>query len=137
MAAAVVLIAAGPWLVPLLYGAEFEVERLLFVGLAAFLFAGGWRQVNRYLLIGLGLLPRTALPILLGLAVGLALGVAGLAAWGLFALFWGMALGTLLIPGMQLPFLVWSKLREIEEAGTGGPTSLRQQPLSSEGAANG
>ena len=114
--ASVFLIAAGPWLVQTVYGAEFEVGRLLFVGHACFLFANGWRQVNRYLLIGMGSLPLTVIPILAGLAVGLVMGVVGLVWAGLGAMFAGMALGTFCISGPQLHRLVHAKIKESKPA---------------------
>ncbi|MDF1816080.1 MAG: ATP-grasp fold amidoligase family protein, partial [Verrucomicrobiales bacterium] len=108
--AGVTLIGLGPWLIPLLYGSEFAPDRLLFVGHAVFLFAIGWRHVNRYLSIGLGLLPRTVVPILAGLAIGFILGIIGLKSQGLWALYLGLGLGTMLIPGLVLPAMVWNKI---------------------------
>ncbi len=122
--AAIVLITAGPWLVLRIYGDEFVVGRFLFIGHACFLLAIGWRRVNRYLLIGLGLLPQTVFPILLGLAVGLAMGVAGMMQWGLGALFAGMGLGTLLFSGLKLQFLVRERLQNI-----GTPSSVQTPDL--------
>jgi len=104
--AAVGLIGLGPWILPKLYGEEFAASRLLFVCHAIFLAAIGWREVNRYLAIGLGLLPKAVLPILSGLFVGLLLGTLGLSEWGLPALFVGLAVGTGLIPGWKLPLLI-------------------------------
>ena len=108
--AAVGLIGLGPWIVPKLYGPEFTVSRIVFAGHTAFLLAIGWRHVNRYLAIGLGLIGQTVKPILGGVAVGMALGFAGLLAYGLPALFFGLAAGVLVIPGITLPSLVWKKL---------------------------
>lgn len=110
LTASIALIAAGPWLIPLLYGGDFRVGRLLLVCHSLLMLAMGWRLVNRYILIGLGLLPKTVVPILSGLAVGLVIGVSGLSKWGLWALLAGMAAGTLLIPGIFLPRLVWKEL---------------------------
>lgn len=114
-ATAALLVVAGPWVIPLIYGSEFEADRLLFAGHACFLLAIGWRRVNLYLLIGLGLLRRAVAPILTGLAIGLTIGTVGLHQWGLPALFAGMAIGTLFVPGVLLPQLVRSALLTSEE----------------------
>lgn len=112
--ASLVLTVFGPWLIPLLYGGEFALNRLLLACHSLLLLATGWRLVNRYILIGLGDLPKTVAPILAGLALGLGLGMAGLATWGLWALLAGMAVATLLIPGVSLPRLVWKRLEGLE-----------------------
>jgi len=127
--AALVLITAGPWLVFRIYGDEFVVDRFLFVGHACFLLAIGWRRVNRYLLIGLGLLPQTVIPILLGLAVGLAMGIAGMTQWGLGALFAGMGFGTLLIAGVKLQFLVKMKLNALGQPTPDQAPELQTPPI--------
>jgi O-antigen/teichoic acid export membrane protein len=116
--ASVALTVVGPWLIPFLYGKEFALNRLLLACHSLLLLATGWRLVNRYILIGLGDLPKTVVPILAGLAVGLVLGVAGLANWGLWALLAGMAAATLLIPGVSLPRLVWKRLKGMESGRT-------------------
>ncbi len=108
--AGITLIGFGPSLLPLVYGDEFSPPRILFIGHAVFLFALGWRHVNRYLAIGLGLLSKTVAPILIGLAIGLALGIFGLKTYGLWALYLGLAIGTILVPGIILPRLVWREL---------------------------
>lgn len=104
--AAIGLIGLGPWILPKVYGEEFSASRVLFVCHAIFLAAVGWREVNRYLAIGLGLLPKAVMPILSGLFLGLLLGTLGLREWGLPALYVGMAIGTALIPGWKLPRLI-------------------------------
>ncbi|NNE90832.1 MAG: lipopolysaccharide biosynthesis protein [Verrucomicrobiales bacterium] len=117
--AAIGLISIGPWILPKLYGEEFVATRLLFVCHAIFLALIGWREVNRYLSIGLGLLPKAVLPILSGLLVGLLIGVIGLKEWGLAALFIGLALGNF-IPGFLLPRLVRA---EFNRASAPAPTA--------------
>lgn len=133
--AAVVLITVGPWLVHRLYGDEFTVGRMVFAGHAVFLFAIGWRRVNRYILIGLGLLPRTVRPVMLGLAAGMAAGVAGLSGWGLTGLFAGLATGTLMLAGLPMQLLVGSKMKSLEKAETNKPVELRPRPIATDGAA--
>jgi len=110
--AAALSIGLGPWVLPRWYGEEFAVERAVFASHALFLFAMGWRYVNRYIAIGLGLVRRTVAPILAGLAVGLALAVLPLAEHGLWVLFAGLSAGTLLLPGWWLPRLVRRSLRD-------------------------
>lgn len=105
-AAGVMLIGFGPLIIPLLYGSEFTVDRLLLVSHAVFLLAIGWRLVNRYLAIGLGLISRTVAPILIGLALGTILGTFGLYFHGLWALYASLAIGTFVVPGILLPRLV-------------------------------
>lgn len=105
-AAAIGLVGLGPWILPKLYGEEFSASRFLFVCHAIFLAAIGWREVNRYLAIGLGLLPKAVMPILSGLFAGLLLGSLGLREWGLPALYIGLAIGTAGIPGWILPRLI-------------------------------
>ena len=126
--AALVLIAAGPWLVFRIYGDEFVVGRFLFVGHACFLFAIGWRRVNRYLLIGFGLLPQTVVPIVVGLVAGLAIGVGAMMQWGLGALFAGMAVGTLLFAGLKMQFLVRAKLKTLGNSKTDDPDPSHLPP---------
>lgn len=109
-AAAIGLISFGPWILPKLYGEEFVVTRLLFTCHAVFLAAIGWREVNRYLAIGLGFLPKAVVPILSGLLLGLFIGYLGLREWGLPALFMGLALGNLALPGWLLPRLIRSQI---------------------------
>ncbi len=133
--AAAVLIAGGPWLVHRIYGDEFVVDRFVFLGHACFLVAVGWRQVNRYLLIGLGQLPQTVFPILIGLAAGLAIGAVGLVAWGLGALFLGMALGTLSVAGIRLHSLVQTKVNSLEQAGSQEPAVAHPGRLGNQGPA--
>ncbi|MDF1812603.1 MAG: lipopolysaccharide biosynthesis protein [Verrucomicrobiales bacterium] len=111
LAASVFLIGIGPWLIPVLYGDEFLIGRPLFICHSVLLFAMGWRLVNRYIMIGLGLIPRTVVPILSGLTIGLVLGVAGLSMWGLWALFVGMATGALLFPGLWLSRIISRQLQ--------------------------
>lgn len=112
--AAIGLIGVGPWILPKLYGEEFVAGRLLFACHAVFLAAIGWREVNRYLAIGLGLLPKAVRPILSGLFLGLVIGVFGLREWGLSALFVGLASGIILVPGWQLPLLVRAEFKRSE-----------------------
>ncbi|MEX2578879.1 MAG: lipopolysaccharide biosynthesis protein [Verrucomicrobiales bacterium] len=104
--AAVLSIGLGPWVLPRWYGEDFVVERAVFASHAVFLFAMGWRHVNRYIAIGLGLVRRTVASILSGLAVGLFLAVFLLPEHGLWGLFAGLSAGILFIPGWQLPLLV-------------------------------
>lgn len=116
---AIGLIGLGPWIIPKLYGEEFQPARILFVCHSIFLAAIGWREVNRYLAIGLGLLPKAVSPILSGLFLGLLLGTFGLREWGLPALFLGMAIGNILIPGWKLPLLVRSETDQAEASAPG------------------
>ncbi|MEM0897299.1 MAG: lipopolysaccharide biosynthesis protein [Verrucomicrobiota bacterium] len=107
------LVLLGPSLLPLWFGEEFVADRMVFAGFSLFLVAVGWRQVNRYLSIGLGKLHQTISSILWGTVIGLLLGTAGLMTAGMGALFAGMALGILILPGRKLPQLVWTEVREL------------------------
>jgi len=112
------LIGLGPWIIPKLYGEEFVASRWLFVCHAIFLAAVGWREVNRYLVIGHGLIEKAVVPILSGLFLGLLLGVWGLWLWGLPALFLGLAIGTILIPAWKLPLLIRADFERNEKPET-------------------
>lgn len=127
--AATTLIAFGPWLIHFVYGAEFQVGRFLFVGHALFIFALGWRRVNRYLLIGLDMIRQTVAPVLVGLVTGLAVGVAGMTQWGLGALFAGMGLCTILITGLKLQALIAKALGDLDKAPSDHSTPLQPPPL--------
>jgi len=127
--ASVTLVGFGPLLVPLLYGEEFSAGRLLFSGHALFLFAIGWRHVNRYVAIGLDSLPATVAPILVGLGVGFCIGVFGLKIYGLWALYAGLAVGTLAVAGVVLPRLVWRKIHSATEPA--GPSAASASQVSS------
>jgi O-antigen/teichoic acid export membrane protein len=107
--AAIVLIPLGPFIIEKWYGPEFVTNRFLFAAQVLFLLATGWRLVNHYVCIGLGRLHDTVWPILLGLALGLFLGITGLNLYGLWALFAGLSIGALMIPGVKLPALVLSE----------------------------
>lgn len=107
-------IILGPILLPLLYGSEFQVSRIVFMGHAFFLACMGWRHVNRMLSIGLGLLPKAVAPIMGGVSLGLLLGVLGLQWGGLEWLFAGLAIGALIIPGWILPGLVRKEVARID-----------------------
>jgi hypothetical protein len=77
---------------------------------------------NRYVATGLDLLPQTVAPILFGLGLGFCLGLAGLNFFGLWALYAGLAVGTLLVAGCIPPRLVWKKMRnpiDVEPCETG------------------
>lgn len=106
------LIALGPWILVKWYGPEFATNRLLFAAFSLLLLARGWREVNHFLCVGLGKLQDTVGPVLAGLALGVALGLAGLHLMGLWALLAGLAGGALLIPGRKLPALVQSGIRD-------------------------
>ncbi|MAS96277.1 MAG: hypothetical protein CMO55_23995 [Verrucomicrobiales bacterium] len=99
-------IALGPILFPWWYGEEFSVGRAVFAGHALFLAALGWREVNRFITVGLGLLPKTVWPILGGAAAGLILGVPGMHLFGMSALFIGLGVGALFVPGLILPIQI-------------------------------
>ncbi len=131
-AAAVALVGFGPWLVPLLYGSEFAAGRVLFLGHALFLFAIGWRHVNRYVAIGLDALPATVAPILVGLGVGFTLGVAGLNYFGLWALYAGLAVGTLAVAGVILPRLVWQKIDHTRDSCSDADADADVEPVAAE-----
>ncbi|MEM9280737.1 MAG: oligosaccharide flippase family protein [Verrucomicrobiota bacterium] len=105
------LVGLGPWLVVLLYGSEFQLDRSLFATQACFLTMLGWRDVNRYVLIGNGKLYATVPPVLQGLLLSLTLGVAGLLYAGMEWMFIGLALGILLIPGWRLAREVFLEFR--------------------------
>jgi O-antigen/teichoic acid export membrane protein len=109
--AAIGLIGFGPWVIRTLYGPEFVIDRIVFVGHVIFLVSVGWRHVNRYLAIGLGLIGQTVLPMLAGLALGMLLGIGGLREYGIAGLFAGLSVGALLIPGISIPRLVWKTLK--------------------------
>ncbi len=128
--ASIGLIGLGPWILPKLYGEEFAASRVLFVCHAIFLAAIGWREVNRYLAIGLGLLPKAVLPILSGLFVGLLLGTLGLREWGLPALYVGLAIGTALIPGWKLPLLIRAEFDRSNTAKKGPGSSSAEPTIS-------
>jgi O-antigen/teichoic acid export membrane protein len=130
--AAVALVGFGPFLIPLLYGAEFTAGRVLFFGHALFLFAIGWWHVNRYVAIGLDALPATVAPVLAGLGVGFSLGLFGLQRYGLWALYAGLAIGTLAVAGVLLPRLVWRRIhstQESEDESEGSVTDFSLAPV--------
>ena len=114
--AAIVLIPFGPFIIVSWYGPEFVSSRILFVAHMLFLFAVGWRSVNCSVCIGLDRLHQTVKPILRGLACGLVLGTVGMHLFGLWAMFVGLAIGTLMIPGIKLPALVWKEFRDLKIA---------------------
>ena len=107
------LIFFGPWILRKWYGPEFIGSHTLFAAHSVLLLALGWREVNHHLCIGLGKLRDSVRPILLGLGLGFTLGIAGLHMAGLWGLFFGLGIGTLLIPGRRLPALVGSEVQPL------------------------
>ncbi|MCB1063921.1 MAG: lipopolysaccharide biosynthesis protein [Verrucomicrobiae bacterium] len=96
------MVGLGPFLVSKLYGAEFQLGRGLFAAQMGFLAMLGWRDVNRYILIGSGKLSQTVAPVIQGLAISLTLGVSGLLYSGMELMYVGLALGIALVPGWRL-----------------------------------
>lgn len=107
-------VSLGPLVIPLWYGEEFAVGRAVLAGHAFFLAALGWREVNRFVTVGLDLLPVTVGPILGGVALSLVLGVAGLHFAGLWGLFAGLGLGVVFVPGWVLPVQIRGQVRASE-----------------------
>lgn len=116
------LVALGPLLLPVWYGEEFTAPRILFVAHAAFLFASGWRRVHRTIAIGFGMITRVVLPVTSGLVLEILFAFAGLHLLGLPGLFFGLALGALLIPGWVLPKMIYQALNSLQVKGTPNPT---------------
>lgn len=101
------MITFGPFLVSLLYGPEFQLGRGVFAAQMAFLAMLGWRDVNRYILIGSGKLSQTVAPVMQGLIISLSLAIAGLLYSGMELMYVGLALGIALVPGWRLAVQVF------------------------------
>ncbi|MDF1739674.1 MAG: lipopolysaccharide biosynthesis protein [Verrucomicrobiales bacterium] len=107
------MIGLGPLLVPLVYGSEFAIDRSLFAAQMCFLTLLGWRDVNRYILIGSGMLSDTVAPIVQGLVASVVLGISGLCLAGMEWMYLGLATGILIFPAWKLALMVLANLKQL------------------------
>ncbi|MDF1752978.1 MAG: lipopolysaccharide biosynthesis protein [Verrucomicrobiales bacterium] len=96
------LIILGPFAVELLYGSEFQIPRFLFIAHFCFVAMAGLRSLNMYVMMGLGKLGKTVVPIVSGLIPGLLFAAFGLSKMQLPGMFLGLALGIAIYPAWKL-----------------------------------
>lgn len=107
------LIGLGPLLVTRLYGSEFSIDRSLFAAQMCFLTLLGWRDVNRCILIGSGMLSKTVAPIIQGLFTSIILGISGLYLAGMEWMYLGLAAGIFIFPAWKLTAMVLENLKQL------------------------
>lgn len=118
-AAVVGLTLAGPHLLPLWMGDEFEAGWSLLLPFSLYYLLSSWGHTNHSLLVGVGLVKRSAVYALIESLALLWPAYFGMAMFGLPGLFGGMALAMLAITGWIFPRMF---LRQLE----GNPGALPQ-----------
>jgi O-antigen/teichoic acid export membrane protein len=107
----------GPYLLPLWMGPEFQVDWTILLPFSLFYLSASWGHTNHSMLVGLGLVKRSAVYALLEAVVILGPAYIGMATFGLSGLFTGMFLTMVCLTGWIFPCMLLRKLKEGTEDG--------------------
>jgi O-antigen/teichoic acid export membrane protein len=110
-AALVGLPLVGTIILPLIFGADFQVTWQLLLAFAIYFAASSWGHTNNALLIGVGLVKRAAVFSLLETSLLLLPAALGIYFFGLPGLFAGMALAMIAITGWLFPLMLIKRIR--------------------------
>lgn len=101
----------GTFILPLIFGSEFQMTWQILLAFAVYFAASSWGHTNNALLIGVGLVKRAALFSFLETCILLIPAALGIYFFGLPGLFIGMALAMVTITGWLFPLMLVNRIR--------------------------
>ncbi|MGJ8725824.1 MAG: lipopolysaccharide biosynthesis protein [Roseibacillus sp.] len=101
----------GSFVLPLIFGPEFQVTWQVLLAFALYFSISSWGHTNNALLIGVGLVKRAAVFSLLETSILLIPAALGIYFFGLPGLFTGMAIAMVAITGWLFPLMLMNRIR--------------------------
>ncbi|WP_411846847.1 lipopolysaccharide biosynthesis protein [Roseibacillus persicicus] len=110
-AALIGLPLVGTFILPLIFGKEFQVTPALLFAFGLYFATSSWGHTNNALLIGVGLVKKAAVYSLAETSIILIPAAIGICFFGLSGLFVGMALAMIAITGWIFPLMLINRIR--------------------------
>lgn len=101
----------GTFILPLIFGSEFQVTWQILLTFAIYFAIASWGHTNSSLLIGVGLVKKAAAFSLLETGILFLLAAIGIWLGGLMGLFLGMAAAMFAVTGWLFPLMLLTRLR--------------------------
>lgn len=105
----------GPWFLPKWYGEEFQGSTWLFAAWGIFFVANAWRRANHVVVVGLGMVARSAKYTLVECTLAASAAYAGLLLAGVPGLWCGLAIAIFSVSGWAYPWMFWSKIKNAQK----------------------